>query len=132
MNIFVIAVSSINSIVQPSINHLIVERRLIDENEIHILAHQFPNVKYLELLFPLDKSSFVCCFKTLFSMDDNSDKRCFWLELINFCTIYHYDQAPSFYGDGDFHIWLITNTDLKFHSIPFYSYTSDSMLSIWL
>jgi hypothetical protein len=132
MNIFVIAVSSINSIVQPSISHLIVKRRLIDENEIGILAHQFPNVKYLELLFPSDKSSFVCCFKTLFSMDDNSDKRCFWLELINFCTIYDYDQETSISGDDGFHSWLINNTDLKFHSIPFYSYKSYSMLSIWL
>ena len=42
-----------NSIIQPSIRHLIVERRLKDEKEIYFLAHRFPNVKYLQLLLHL-------------------------------------------------------------------------------
>jgi hypothetical protein len=46
---FYCIVSSINNISQPSIYHLIVERCLIDEEEMISLAHQFPNVKYLEL-----------------------------------------------------------------------------------
>jgi len=48
-----------NSIVQPSIDHLIIERRLKDDKEMLILVHQFPNIKYLELLLPLDKHSFM-------------------------------------------------------------------------
>ncbi|CAF2965113.1 unnamed protein product, partial [Rotaria sp. Silwood2] len=83
----ILTVSSINSIPQPSIHHLIIERRLIDEKEINTLAHQFPHVKYLELLFPLEKDSFLRCFKTLFSLDNTTGKRSFWSEMVYFRTV---------------------------------------------
>ncbi len=60
-----------------SILHLIVKRRLIDEKEILILDYQFPNIKYLELLFPLKEETFLNCFKTVFNLDDTNEKRCF-------------------------------------------------------
>ncbi|CAF2729715.1 unnamed protein product [Rotaria sp. Silwood2] len=51
----ILTISSMMSTSQEHICHLIVERRLTDENEIQKLAHQFPNVEYLELLFPFGK-----------------------------------------------------------------------------
>ncbi|CAF4987256.1 unnamed protein product, partial [Rotaria sp. Silwood1] len=126
-------IGSIQSIVQPYIHHLIVERRLIDEQEISSLAHQYPNVKYLELLFPLDNSLFLRCFQVLFSMDDSSDKKLrFWSGLINFSTKYVYGQSNGILSDGKFHQWLIDNTDLKYHTLIFYANCSNSMFSIWL
>ncbi|CAF3652660.1 unnamed protein product [Rotaria sp. Silwood1] len=126
-------IGSIQSIVQPYIHHLIVERRLIDEQEISSLAHQYPNVKYLQLLFPLDNSLFLRCFQVLFSMDDSSDKKLrFWSELINFSTKYVYGQSNGILSDGKFHQWLIDNTDLKYHTLIFYANCSNSMFSIWL
>ncbi len=62
-----LAVGSLNSIEQNSTRHLIVKRRLIDENDICIIHHQYPNVKYLELLFPLREERFLSCLK-LFSI----------------------------------------------------------------
>ncbi|CAF1481939.1 unnamed protein product [Rotaria sordida] len=64
----VIAISSKSSICPPSIHHLIIERRLDDERERLILARQYPNVKYLELLLPLEESSFLRCLNNLFSL----------------------------------------------------------------
>ncbi len=121
-----------NSIKQPSIRHLILKRRLIDENEILILHHQYPHVKYLELLFPLKENQFFSCLKTLFTINDENNQRCYWIELIYFHTIYTYEQAQSIFNEEQFHSWLISNTDLKFHSIPFIVNTSDLILSIWL
>ncbi|CAF5135818.1 unnamed protein product, partial [Rotaria sp. Silwood1] len=73
-------INSISS--QPFIRHLIIQRRLTDETEIPILAQQYPNVRYLQLLFPLEKSAFLHCFKTLFSYDDDTyEKFYFWPEL---------------------------------------------------
>ncbi|CAF1062592.1 unnamed protein product [Rotaria sordida] len=57
-----VLIGSIQSIVQPYIHHLIVERRLIDKQKISSLAHQYPTVKYLQLLFLLDHSLFLRCF----------------------------------------------------------------------
>ncbi|CAF4680448.1 unnamed protein product [Rotaria sp. Silwood2] len=127
----ILTVSSINSIPQPSIHHLIIERRLIDEKEINTLAHQFPHVKYLELLFPLEKDSFLRCFKTLFSLDDTTGKRSFWSEMVYFRTVISYQQRNSIYNNDKLYYWLIQNTDLKFYSIPFYASCSNSMFSIW-
>ncbi len=84
INLFISAIISINSIVQPSVRHLIVEHRLNDEREISILARQFPNVEYLKLLFSLDQSSLKRCFETLFSIDANHRV---WPRLINFCRL---------------------------------------------
>ncbi len=58
--------SSINSMVQPFVRHLIVERRLNNESEISNLAREFPNVQYLKLLLPLEKSFYIACLKRLF------------------------------------------------------------------
>ncbi|CAF1354745.1 unnamed protein product, partial [Rotaria sp. Silwood1] len=41
-------IASMNSMIQPFVRHLIVECRLNDEREIHLLARQFPHVEYLK------------------------------------------------------------------------------------
>ncbi|CAF4594752.1 unnamed protein product, partial [Rotaria socialis] len=64
-----------NAIVQHSVRHLIVTRWLYDESEMLALAHQFPNVKYLKLLVPSDKCSFINCLSILFNRDDNMKKK---------------------------------------------------------
>ncbi|CAF1511324.1 unnamed protein product [Rotaria sp. Silwood1] len=125
-------VSSMNSIPQEHIRHLIVERRLINENEINVLAHQFPNVEYLELLFPLEKVSFLRCFQTLFRLADNNEKCCFWSEMISFHTRYTYNQSCSIWSSDDLHYWLISNTDLKFRRKRIYTSVSNSTFSISL
>ncbi|CAM4978195.1 unnamed protein product [Rotaria socialis] len=55
-------ICSMNFIPQGNIHCLPTERRLIDENEIKILANRFPRVRYLELLFPLEILSCVIFF----------------------------------------------------------------------
>ncbi len=130
--LFRLAIGSIDSIPQLSILHLIVKRRLIDEKEISILNHQFPNVKYLELLFPFKEESYLNCFKTVFNLDDTNEKRCFWSKMINFRTKYTYQQILSIWNDEKLHHWLTSYTDLKYHSTPFYANHSSSMFSIWL
>ena len=117
--------------IQPCICHLIVERRLTDEREISNLARQFPNVKYLELLFPLEKSLFIACLKGLFSLDDKKETRCYWPKLINFCTCVSFQQFELIWDDNYLHLWFIRNTDLKYHSVVFYANHSRSMFSIW-
>ena len=42
--------------IHPFVDHLIVEHHLSNVRELSILAHQFPNVKYLKLFLSLDKS----------------------------------------------------------------------------
>jgi hypothetical protein len=120
-----------NSVEQPSIRHLIVKRRLIDENEISIIHHQYPHVKYFELLFPLREERFFCCLKTLFNINDQNEQHSYWNKLIHFRTIYTYEQTIIF-DKEQFYDWLISNTDLKFHSNSFIVNTSYSILSIWL
>ena len=121
-----------NFIPQENIRYLLVERRLLDENEIKILAKQFPRVIYLELLFPLEPLSFIRCFQTLFSLTEKTEKRCFWSELIEFRTKKTYEQASSIQGRDTFHYWLISNTDLKYWPNQFFTFYSDSTCSIWL
>ncbi|CAF4953286.1 unnamed protein product [Rotaria sp. Silwood1] len=75
------------TVIQPSVRHLIVERCLNDEKEMSILAHQFPNVKYLKLDLPLDKFSCINCLNILLNRDDNiQNKRFYWTKLIYFST----------------------------------------------
>ncbi|CAF0915236.1 unnamed protein product [Rotaria sordida] len=70
-----VLIGSIQSIVQPYIHHLIVERRLIDKQEISSLAH-------------------LRCFQVLFCMDGSSDNKLrFWSELIDFLAKYAYGQS---------------------------------------
>ncbi|CAF1258387.1 unnamed protein product [Rotaria sp. Silwood1] len=125
-------VSSINSIPQEYIYNLVVERRLIDENEINVLAHQFPRVKNLELLFPLEKTSCLRCLQTLFRLADNTGKRCFWSDMINFHTKFTHGQPCWIWNNDEFHHWLLSNTDLKFRPNQFYISVSGSIFSIWL
>ncbi|CAF4481618.1 unnamed protein product, partial [Rotaria sp. Silwood2] len=107
--------------VQTSICHLTVERRLINEREISILAHQFPNVKYLKLLFTLEKSLYIRCFQTLFGVDNNiNGNRCFWPQLIDFSTDF-YNESNIIMDDNDVKHWLIQNTDMKFYKSEFYA-----------
>jgi hypothetical protein len=63
---FFLAIGSINLIPQLSIHHLVVKRRLTDEKEIITLDHQFPNVKYLKLLFPLKRRKISSLFQDSF------------------------------------------------------------------
>ena len=50
-----------DSIIQPSVRHLIVKRGLCNERDMLILARHFPYIKYLELLLPSDKCLFIDC-----------------------------------------------------------------------
>ncbi|CAF1113733.1 unnamed protein product [Rotaria sordida] len=88
-----IPISSVYSIVQTTVRHLIVERRLNDEREVCLLARQFPNVEYLKLLFPLEKSACIRCFQTLFSIDETIyANRRLWHKLINFSTGFFHNE----------------------------------------
>lgn len=115
------SVSSIHSLIQSSITHLIIKRCLYYVEELSNYARQFPHVKYLELLFPEEKSSFINCLKTLFSFNTIQDKRCYWPELIHFSTSVGFRQFESMYPHSNFHIWLIQNTDLKYVPYSFYA-----------
>jgi len=63
---FFLAIGSINLIRQLSIHHLVVKHRLTDEKEIITLDHQFPNVKYLKLFFPLKRRKISSLFQDSF------------------------------------------------------------------
>ncbi len=116
---------------QPSIRHLIVKRRLSDEREIAILARQFPGVKYIEFLFPDEKSLFNSCLKSVFSFDGQKEKPCHWPELVNFSTLMSFHHFELIYGNRNIHLWLIQNTDLKYAPCSFYANCNRGMLSIW-
>ncbi|CAF1638658.1 unnamed protein product [Rotaria sp. Silwood1] len=123
---------SMNSMIQPFVRHLIVECRLNDEREIHLLARQFPHVEYLKLLFPFEKSTFIRCFQTLFSVDEsiNTNRR-IWHKLINFSIEFSNNELNLMLDDNDFHRWLTRNTDFKFVTSSFYLNYFNAILSIW-
>ncbi|CAF5033123.1 unnamed protein product, partial [Rotaria sp. Silwood1] len=126
-----IPISSIYSIVQTTVRHLIVERRLNDEREICLLARQFPNVEYLKLLFPLEKSACIRCFQTLFSVNETIyGNRCLWHKLINFSTGFFHDELNLIFDDYNIHRWFIRYTGLKFVKF-YYLNVVNSILSIW-
>ncbi|CAF4672280.1 unnamed protein product, partial [Rotaria sp. Silwood2] len=107
--------SSTNVVVQPFVRHLVVQYYLTDAEEISNFAHQFPYVKYLELLFSSNENLFLECFQTLFSVYDYiSTKRRFWPCLISFSTRFLYDGLDKKLTNLDIHYWLTRNTDLKF------------------
>ncbi|CAF0931241.1 unnamed protein product [Adineta steineri] len=125
-------IASINSIIQPSIRHLTVERVLKDETEIGIYAHQFPNVKYLKLFFPYDEFRFINCLQTVFTVTDKTNgNRRRWLQLINFSTKALYNTSRVIFDENDIHHWLINKTDLKYVKNRFYADKFDGMLFIW-
>ncbi|CAF3546761.1 unnamed protein product [Rotaria sp. Silwood1] len=125
-------IASMNSMIQPFVRHLIVECRLNDEREIHLLARQFPHVEYLKLLFPFEKSAFIHCFQTLFSVDEsiNANRR-IWHKLINFSIEFSNNELNLMLDDNDFHRWLTRNTDFKFVTSSFYLNYFNAILSIW-
>ncbi len=118
------------SLIQPSINHLIIKGRLNNIEEFLNHARQFPHVKYLKLLFPNEKSLFINCLKSLFSFDTKQYKRCYWPKLIHFSTSVVYNQFESVYHNTNLHLWLIQNTDLKYVSYTFDVIHSRPLLSI--
>ncbi len=97
--------------------------------EISDLAHQFPYVKYLELLFPSDQKLFLDCFQTLFSVD--GAKRQLWPYLISFSTRFIYEGIEKKLTNLDIHYWLTRNTDLKFIKSRYSVNLFNSILSIW-
>ncbi|CAF1034243.1 unnamed protein product [Rotaria sordida] len=124
--------SATNIIVQPFVRHLVIQYRLTDAEEISNLAHQFPYVKYLELLFPSNENLFLACFQTLFSVYDYINaKRRFWSYLISFSTRFFYDGLDKNLTNLDIHYWLTRNTDLKFIKRQICVNCSNSILSIW-
>ncbi|CAF1285981.1 unnamed protein product [Adineta steineri] len=125
-------IASINSIIQPSIRHLTVERVLKDETEIGIYARQFPNVKYLKLFFPYDEFRFINCLQTVFTVTDKiNENRRRWPQLINFSTRALYNTSRVIFDENDIHHWLISKTDLKYIKNRFYADKFDGMLFIW-
>ncbi len=95
------------------------------------MARQFPHVKYLEILFPEENSLFISCLKSLLSLDDKQEKRCYWPELISFYTKLVDEQFESIYHESKLCLWLIKNTDLKYVSYSFHVDHSPSIFSIW-
>jgi hypothetical protein len=96
------------------------------------MANQFPNVKYLKLLFPLDTTLYINCLKTIFSVDNSiENKRCYWPKLIHFSTELVYPQLDYIWDNNQLYNWLIQNTDLKYHKCPFYVHCFLSNISIW-
>ncbi|CAF1401239.1 unnamed protein product [Adineta ricciae] len=74
--------SSVDAIGQPFVRSLVVGRRVTNDTEIFNLAQQFPNVEFLRLHFPSDKSLCVTCFQMLFSVHENlHGNRSFWKNL---------------------------------------------------
>jgi len=94
------------------------------------MADQFPNVKYLKLLFPLDTTLYINCLKTMFSVDNSIEKKRYWPKLIHFSTSVVYNQFESVYHNTNLHLWLIQNTDLKYVSYTFDVIHSRPLLSI--
>jgi len=130
LNNFLLAISSINSVIQRSLRYLIVERRLIDEKEIFNFAHQFPNIEYLKLLFPSEKCSYIRCLKSIFARNENLKELYIWPKLMNFSTEICFEQLDLFNNDNEMYDWLIEHTDLKYHPHPFHVSYSFSSISI--
>ncbi|CAF1218090.1 unnamed protein product [Rotaria sordida] len=126
------SISSIDSIIQPSIRHLIVKHILIDENEICIYARQFPNVKYLKLFFSHEESHFINCLQALFTVNDKiNGNRHIWPQLINFSTVALCNIFYDILDENDIHHWLITKTDLKYVKNRFYADYFNRILFMW-
>ncbi|UJR19834.1 hypothetical protein I4U23_022967 [Adineta vaga] len=111
--------------IQPTVRHLIVERRLTDENELIDFAYQFPNVQYFEILFPSDHISYNTCLKRLF---DRNEKISLLSKLFHFTTQISYVEFASKEKLFD---WLIQNTYLKYHPYAFYVHLTLSKMFIW-
>ncbi|CAF4619718.1 unnamed protein product [Rotaria sp. Silwood1] len=127
-----LAIFSTNSTIQPSVHHLIVERRLYDEREMSILVHQFPHVKYLKLNLPLDQCPFINCLNILLKQEDNIKKTsCYWTELICFSTQLFYVHKRIISNESQLHDWFIRYSNLTCHKNFLDNYRSSSTLTIW-
>ncbi|CAF3986729.1 unnamed protein product, partial [Rotaria sp. Silwood1] len=127
-----LAIFSTNSTIQPSVRHLIVERRLYDEREMSILVHQFPHVKYLKLNLPLNQCPFINCLNILLKQEDNIKKTsCYWTELICFSTQLFYVHKRIISNESQLHDWFIRYSNLTCHKNFLDNYRSSSTLTIW-
>ncbi len=80
------------------------------------LAHQFPHVNYLELLFILSEPSFICYLQNIFSLDDTTARKFkLWSKLIHLTVYRCYPELATILDSNTFYNWLINNTDLKYH-----------------
>jgi hypothetical protein len=121
-----------NSIIQPSVRHLTVQRCLYNEGEMSTLAYQFPHVKYLKLSLPLDKCSFINCLNILFNQNDNiKNKSCYWSELVCFSTDLYGKHGSIISNESQLYDLFIRDTNLKYHKHFFDAHPYFSTLAIW-
>ncbi|CAF3479703.1 unnamed protein product [Rotaria sp. Silwood1] len=107
---------STNSIIQPSVHHLIIKRCLYNRNEMSILAHQFPCVKYLKLDLPLDKCSFIDCLNIVRNREDNiQQKSYYWTELVCFSTQLCDLHKHIISNESQLYDWFIQYINLTYH-----------------
>jgi hypothetical protein len=99
---------------------------LTNTEQLSNLAHQFPHVKYLELLYPSPESSFLSYFKALFRLECK-----FWSELIHLTIGKCYSPFQHILDDHTLLDWIIENTDLKYYQNSFYVRYLHSKISIW-
>ncbi|CAF3710208.1 unnamed protein product [Adineta steineri] len=125
------AIDSIKSCVHPFVHHLIIQHRLIDEKELIDFAHQFPNIKYLEMLFPLKKSSYISCLTKLFSRNNQIGNYNYFPKLNHFSTDLCFELFKKFNTSEELFDWCIQNTDLKYHPYTFYVDLAVSTMSFW-
>jgi hypothetical protein len=116
-----------NSIIQPFVHHLIVQRCLHDESEMLALAYQFPHVKYLKFLLPLEKCAFINCLNILFNQDNNNNIEkisSYWSELIFFSTELYSTHQDIISNESHS---FIRNINLKYHQ----NFFCNPTLTIW-
>ncbi|CAF4793616.1 unnamed protein product [Rotaria sp. Silwood1] len=128
-----IHITSINDIVQPFVRSLIVEHRLTDDKDILNLARQFPNVEYLSMFFPIDRSLYLRCFQTLFSADENIiTNRRLWTKLKYVSMEFFHHRIDEILDDNNIIRWFLRNTDLKYTKSGFTYNHFNRTFSIWL
>ncbi|CAF1059694.1 unnamed protein product [Rotaria sordida] len=124
--------TSINDIVQPFVRSLIVEHRLTDDKDISNLAQRFPNVEYLLMFFPIDRSLYLHCFQTLFSADKNiNTNRRLWTKLKYVSMEFCHHQMDEIFDDNNILRWFFRNTDLKYTKSGFGGGYSFFEHSVW-
>ncbi|CAF1178595.1 unnamed protein product [Rotaria sordida] len=122
----------IGAIIQSSVYHLIVERYLLDDYEMLRLAHQFPHVKYLNLILPSNKHSLINCLNIFRDRKDNIKKTsCYWTKLICFSTKLDSMHRANIASDSQLYDWLNQYTTSKDQK-NFIKYVNPSPnLTIW-
>jgi hypothetical protein len=95
------------------------------------LAYQFPRVKYLKFLLPLEKCEFINCLNILFNQDINNNIEkisSYWSELIFFSTELCSRHRNIISNESHSFIRYI---DLKYDQNFFHNYRLFSTLTIW-